>query len=169
MRTLAIPTAALVLLLAVPVGAAEPEPTAPCAVSQEYPVLGLAGKHADVAPSAVPSVGHDIAAMPYREESVTRYRFRLDLSGSQQKPAAKSARVQLNLSWDNATDFDLWVYDAAGQDLGKSVTFNPLDGSGEAVTLALATHCSDVRIDVLNYLGAPTSAVDLDIAVSNLK
>jgi hypothetical protein len=150
-----------------------PEPTQPCASSDQFSTLGLAGKDEAFSPQPVPSFGYDIVSevqpSTYREESVTRFRYRLDVSGSATKPFAKNATVELLMNWDNDTDLDLFVYDASGAMVGESANFNPLDGAGETVTLAGVNHCSDLRVEVVNYLSTPLTAVTLDVNVKSLK
>lgn len=170
MRRLLILTLSALALSAIPAAAQEePLPTPPCPTSEEFATLGLTGKDESFSPSPVPSVGHDILDEPYKEESVTRFQYRLDVSGSETKPFATSASIELILGWDNDGDLDLYVYDANGNLLGESVNFNPLDGAGEMVFATCVAHCTDLRVDVVNYLGVPTSAVTLDVNVKNLK
>ncbi|MGH2692587.1 MAG: hypothetical protein ACRDHM_08810 [Actinomycetota bacterium] len=150
-----------------------PEPTQPCPTSEQFGTLGIAGKTEMFAPEPVPSVGHDLGSLvtpvPYHEESVTRFRYRVDVSGSTTKPFANRATVDLILSWDNDTDFDLYVYDAADTLIDSSVSTNPISGSGEILSFPDTAHCTDLRIDVVNYLGLPNSALVLEAKVKNLK
>ncbi|MGH2711044.1 MAG: hypothetical protein ACRDH9_07570 [Actinomycetota bacterium] len=174
MRRALIPAIALVALAAGPASAQTPEPTPPCPTSEQFTTLGLTGMQESFAPEPVPSVGTDIindevTPMPYHEESVTRFRYRVDVSGSTAKPFAKTANVTLTLSWDNDSDFDVYVYDKDDAAIGESVSFNPLDGSGETIGLVGVAHCTDIRIDVVNYLGLPDSALVLDAKLTNLK
>jgi len=170
MRRILILTVAALALSAVPATAQEePEPTPPCPTSEEFTTLGLEGKDESFSPEPVPSVTHDIREEPYLEESVSRFQYRLDVSGSEAKPFATSATTELILGWDNDSDLDLYVYDAAGNLLGESVSFNPQNGAGEMVVLPGTAHCTDLRVDVVNYLAIPISAVTLDVNVKNLK
>lgn len=177
MRKLLAPVITILALTAVPVAAQTPppEPTPPCPTSEQFVTLGNgAGKHEAFSPQPTPSFPYDIVndnvqPMTYREDSVTRFRYRVDVSGSATKPFAKTATVNLTLAWDNDTDFDLFVYDKDDNALGESVSFNPLDGSGENVSLAAVPQCTDIRIDVVNYLGLPTSALTLDGKLTSLK
>jgi hypothetical protein len=173
MRKLLVPSIAVLILAATPAWAQTPEPTPPCATSEQFTTLGIAGKQTSFAPEPVPSVGHDIISdvqpTPYHEESVTRFRYRVDVSGSTTKPFAKTANLSLTLSWDNDSDFDLYVYDKDDAALDDSVSFNPLDGAGEDVTLTAVAHCTDIRIDVVNYLGLPNSALVLNATLTSLK
>jgi hypothetical protein len=143
--------------------------TAPCPASDKYAPLGLNGVKKAVTPSPTPAVGHDVTGEPYREEAVTRSFYRLDLSGSPTKPDAALGDVTIRLTWDNRTDFDMYVYDGAGSELGESVSSNFVSGVGrETVGVPALSHCQDLRIDVVNYLGLPTSALQLEITVANL-
>ena len=166
-------------LVAIALGAAPaaaqttPEPTPPCPSSEQFTTLGIAGKTESFSPEPIPSVGHDLASLvtptPYHEESVSRFLYRVDVSGSTAKPFANRATLELNLSWDNDTDFDLYVYDTAGNLLDSSVSTNPISGSGEVLSFPDTAHCTDLRIDVVNYLGLPNSALVLDAKLKSLK
>ena len=185
MRKIALAAAAAVFVVAAPVTAQEAEivPTAPCEASEDYTTLGIDGAAEDVSPSPVPSFSHDfddlvesvtgqdVPNRDYPEQSAVSYLYRLDLSGSEAVPAAKAARVALNLTWDNDGDYDLYVYDTEGNLIGEGQNgFNPIDGAGEAMTLSSAAHCLDFRVDVVNYLGAsPVTEMNLTAKVSNLK
>lgn len=143
--------------------------TTPCPASEKYAPLGVNGAKTPVTPSPVPAFPHDIQEEPYREEAVARSFYRLDLSGSPTAPDATLGDVKVTLTWDNRTDFDLYVYDGADSELGRSVSSNFLSGVGkETVVLTTLSHCQDLRIDVVNYLGLPTSALQLELTVSNL-
>src|SRR5687768_2584644 len=103
MRKALLPAIAMIALMAAPATAQTPEPTPPCPTSTEFPTLGIAGDQESFSPEPVPSVGTDIIndevqPMPYHEESVTRFRYRVDVSGSTAKPFARTANVTLTLS-----------------------------------------------------------------------
>jgi hypothetical protein len=179
MRKIALAAAAALFVAVAPVAAEEPVPTPPCAVSEEYPTLSLAGATQDVTPAAVPAVGTDaddavgppVPVIPYHPQSTVSYRFRLDLSGSPTVPAAKTGNVAINLNWDNDGDYDLYLYDAAGNPTGEANNgFNPVDGSGESASLSRTAHCTDFRIDIVNYLApGPVTNMDLVLKVSSLR
>ena len=175
MRKLLAPSIAILILSATPLAAhARPAgATAPCDASDKFTTLGIDGKKESFAPEPIPSFGHDVPGLaghpvPYHEESVTRFHYRVDVSGSAAKPNANKATLDLKLSWDNDTEFDIYAYDTKDNLLGKSTKFNPQAGSGEAFTVD-APHCTDVRIDVVNYLGLPTSALVLEAKLTSLK
>ena len=73
--------------------------------------------------------------------------------------------------WDNDGDYDLYLYDVEGEPIGEGANgFNPLDGAGETMTLSRAAHCTDFRVDIVNYLGAsPVTAMELGLKVSSLR
>lgn len=143
--------------------------TAPCPASEKYAPLGLNGVKKPVTPSPVPAVPHDLTGEPYREEAVSRSFYRLDLSGSTTAPDATLGDVTVRLTWDNRTDFDLYVYDGSDSELGTSVSSNFVSGVGrETVSLPALSQCQDLRIDVVNYLGLPNSALQLELTVANL-
>lgn len=170
MRRILTLTVAALALSAVPATAEEAGPaTSPCPANKDFVRLGLAGREQTFAPKPVPSAGHDIREEPYSEDSVTRFFYRLDVSGSAATPSATGATVELALEWDDPGDLDLYAYDSSGNELASSSFFNPRDGTGETVTLGAVAHCADLRIDVVNYLALPTKAVTLDASVRNLK
>ena len=181
MRKIALAAAAALFVAAAPVTAQEAEivPTAACEASEEYATLGLAGAKESVTPSPIPAVGTDFDtlvddendAIPYHEESTVSYLYRLDVSGSETVPNASKARVLLSLGWDNDGDYDIYVYDAEGNLIGEGANqFNPQSGAGEQMTLSNAAHCTDFRVDIVNYLGAsPVTNMELTAKVSSLR
>lgn len=178
MRKIALAAAAAMVVAAAPVAAqTEPVPTAPCEASEEYTTLGIDGATEEVSPSPIPSVGHDFDDLAgrndinYHEQSAVSYLYRLDLSGSPDVPAATKGRVNLTLGWDNDGDYDIYVYDTEGNLIGEGANqFNPQAGAGEQMMLSNAAHCTDFRIDIVNYLGAsPVTAMELTAKVSGLK
>lgn len=170
MRVLAVAALAALVVAAVPAGGAEPVPTPPCASSAQYQTLGIAGTHKDVATPLVPNIAHNEASQPAPAQSISSVFLRFDSSGSTTVPTATQGQLVLNITWDNQSDFDVYVYDAAGSEIGSGTTFDPEDGAGaESILLAGVKHCTDLRVDVNNYAGLPTSAIDLDVVVSKLK
>lgn len=179
MRKTALAAAAAMLVAAAPVTAQEADivPTEPCEASEEYTTLGVDGATEEVAASPVPAVGHDFDGIvgrddiDYHEESAVSYRYRLDLSGSEEVPTATRARVNLDLMWDNDGDYDIYVYDAEDNLIGEGENqFNPETGAGEQMALSSAAHCSDFRIDIVNYLGvSPVTSMELTSRITSLK
>ncbi|MGH2711045.1 MAG: hypothetical protein ACRDH9_07575 [Actinomycetota bacterium] len=167
MRRLILPTVAVVVLSATPIAAqVEPVPTPPCPVSEEFPTLGLTGKHEDVDSPLLPDSVQPLGE-PFASESYVDYRYRLDVSGSETKPFATKANVTVNLAWDNDGDFDLYVYDKDDSQLGSSTDF--VQDRVETVTLSGAAHCLDFRVRIQNFLAPPALEMALDTTVSNLK
>lgn len=158
--------------------------TAPCSASSEYTRVGLAGAHEDVTPSLFPSIETIVAHDPraYTERSVVRFKYRIDVSQSSAAPSARTADVRIALSWDNPygllvyDDYDLYVYDANGELLAYSFNTNgsvyyPFGstGSGELVLVSPVPHCSDLRVDIVNNLGLPTTKMALDTTLGSLE
>lgn len=179
MRKFFIAAAIATVATALP-ATAEVEPTAPCAVPANTMVLGLAAASKSFSPSPVPAVGTDFDDLarnsgapapdvPYHKESTVSFKYIVDVSGSPTVPSALKGNPTLNLGWDNDSDFDMYVYDAAGKLIPTSNGFNPLDGSGETAALSGVAHCSVLRVDVVNYAGIPTSAMTLGTTLKNLK
>lgn len=97
------------------------------------------------------------AALPRQ----ANFYLKLDLA-----PAAMAA-IDFRLSWpdDGASDFDLYVLDAAGATLGSSIDITALDGPGELVSLELA-HCDDIQVAVRNFTGDPRTSLTLSMTVT---
>ena len=173
------------LALALP-ASAESTPTAPCADSAEYTRMGLSGAHEDVVPGATwagPSDAWDGITGDhtfYPEGSVVRFKYRLDISGSAATPAARTADIRIALRWDHGvSDYDLIVYDANGERLandgGGLLNLNngdllAGDTSGrETQFLPQVPHCTDLRIDVVNYLAFDSDGLVLDTMIGALE
>jgi hypothetical protein len=179
MRTLLTVAAIAVVASAVPVSA-EVVPTAPCEVPADTTVLGLTATSQAFAPSPIPAAGTDFddlarnsdvpaPVVPYHEQSAVSFDYIVDVSGSSTVPAATKGNATLNLGWDNDSDFDMYVYDAAGNDIPVPNGFNPLSGAGESVTLTGVAHCTVLHVEVVNYAGLPTSAMTLGTTLKGLK
>jgi opacity protein-like surface antigen len=143
-----------------------PEPTPPCAVSQEYPTVGLTGKHEDVDSPLLPDTAQALGE-PFASETYVDYPYRLDVSGSDTHPFATKANINVSVNWDNDGDFDLYVLDKEGSELGSSTDF--VADRVESVTVAGAAHCLDFVVRIQNFLGPPALVMTLDTTVSGLK
>lgn len=77
-----------------------------------------------------------------------------------------TATIDIELSWAQPTDFDLYVYDADGSELGASTSFNPEDGAGESIEDLAVTHCDLIAVVVNNWLGTPDETLDLHVDVT---
>lgn len=158
MRKIALGAAAAMLIAAAPVVAEEePVPTAPCEAPEEGTVLTPEGAAEGVLPPLVPSMAHHETGQPYPPGSVTEYRYRLDVSGSEEAPTATQATLLINLDWNVDGDYDLYVTNlTTGVSMGQSTAFNPLDGAGEMVSAPRVEHCTDVLIEIVNYAAVAT-------------
>ena len=183
MQKLLIAAAVAVAASAIP-ASAEAVPTAPCDVPANTTVLGVAGTSKAFSPALVPAAGTDmdntlnnggpiplpkVPNVPYHEQSAVVFNYIVDLSGSATAPSATTGDASLTLAWDNDSDFDMWIYDAAGDQIGAGTALNPIYGTGETATLSGIAHCTVVRVDVVNYAGVPTSAMTLSTSLKNLK
>lgn len=169
MRKIALAAAAAMLIAAAPAAAQEePVPTAPCEAPEEGAVLTTEGAAEDMLPPLVPSAAHHEVGQAYPPGSVTEYRYRLDVSGSEEVPTATTGKVGITLDWDTDGDYDLYVTNATtGASMGESTAFNPLDGAGENVTVQVA-HCTDILIEIVNY-AAVASDMTLTTSVTGLR
>ncbi len=147
--------------------AADVVPAAPCGKSSEYTNVGLAGAHEDVTPSLIPYHFRNWPKETYAEDSVVRFKYRIDVSGSSLKPTAHASDVTIALRWDNPSDFDLYVYYANGEPL--TFSYKPPGESEESVFLPQVPHCTDLRVDVVNSTGLPPLKMTLDTTLGDLK
>lgn len=86
-----------------------------------------------------------------------QYYFTTDLA-----PYA-AASVTIKLTWADAThDYDLYVYDGAGEVIGQSIEVGT---NSEQVVVDLE-HCSSIRVSPRNYQGAPDEDLTLAITVA---
>jgi hypothetical protein len=161
-----VPAVVALALIAAPAAAQEePEPTPPCETSEEYVTLGIDGKTEEVDSPPLPSAGQ--RGEPFDTYSVTNYRYRLDVSGSEENPFATRANVSIDLEWDNDGDNELRVYDSTDSLLGSSTDFMP--DYIETVFLIGVPHCTDLRAEIENFLAPPDLNMTLTSRVSSLK
>jgi hypothetical protein len=157
-------------------------PTVPCATGSQYKRLGVRGAHENVTAALIPSWPDSATALvarrdkPYEDRSVARYFYRIDISGTSTKSFARTADVMVALHWDNGgSDYDLYVYDATAHLLAGSNGGLPNLNNGDLVRgdksgketefLAQLPQCTDLRVDIVNYLGLPPQNMTLDMTV----
>jgi hypothetical protein len=76
--------------------------------------------------------------------------------------------VQFDLSWEHASDYDLFLFDADGFEIARAVEENLETGeNSERITITL-NHCQSVYLAVRSWAGAPVQPLDLDVTVSDL-
>lgn len=81
-------------------------------------------------------------------------------------PAA-AATLDVELSWQQPTDFDLFVYAADGTELDSATSSNLTEGSATEKIAALEVeHCDRITVVVNNWLGTPDEVLDLHIDVT---
>lgn len=81
-------------------------------------------------------------------------------------PAA-AATLDIELSWQEPTDFDLFVYAADGSELDASTSSNIEDGvASEKIAALEVGHCDRITVVVNNWLGTPDEVLDLHIEVT---
>ena len=154
MRTrLAVPTAALVALAALPAGAQTAEPV-PC----DPPAAGVTVLTVDDRTGTIEA--------PLLPGDVTEQRFLLDLSPA---TAIQRAPVSAELSWTlPANDFDLAILDANGGTLATSEGFQPLDPTVESASAGKLAHCTEFAIQAVNFnaAGVPAPVDTLNLVVT---
>lgn len=106
------------------------------------------------------AAGHGVTGdvvTPYR---TAPFAFTADLAPS------KTASAKINLSWTDPSDYDIFVYDAEGAELGRSDTSN-IDAQviGEEVVLDI-THCDRFTVAIKNWAGRPDEKLKLAISVT---
>ena len=170
MRKLFVGAAVAMLAGALPVSAqvAEPVPTQPCAAVDGATVIGLDGKAETFSSPLIPAVGHDLPTAagqpgPYPEHSTKVFSYLIDLSGSATAPYATKGSVNLNLTWDNDLDYDMYTY--VNGNLIDSAEAGTPTPTPETAPLTNVAHCTVLRIDVVNYSGPPTTSLKLTTAI----
>lgn len=74
-----------------------------------------------------------------------------------------SGNLAITLTWPDTSDFDIFVFDAEGGEIGRSDASN-IDGGDtrvESVTVEGITHCQDFLVQVKSWAGRP----DLDLTL----
>ena len=157
----------LLALVAAPAAAqTEPVPTPPCPTSDKYTTVGLAGKDEAVDPLFLPSAGS--RDEPFASNSHANYLYRIDVSGSATNPFATKGNVTIDLSWEHDGDYDLYVYDSS--DSAIATGQNGFVGvRPETATLIGLPHCTDIRVEIQNYLAPPSFDMHLKTTISGLK
>lgn len=168
-RLLLALAAPALLGLALPATAAGPA-TAPCAAVEGATTLapGAPAEEEFSAP-LLPGAAFTDAEQPVPAQSSAFFRYVVDLSGDAGVPDAGRATYTLQVGWTDDTDFDVYVTDAAGRSLGDGASFNPLSGSGETVSVGSVRHCTELVVEVRNYVGTPGQPMTASSRLSGLK
>jgi hypothetical protein len=175
---LATAAATTLLALALPSSAedpVEPVPTPPCdAVEGATTVAGEAAQQTVAAPAVPNAVFHDAAdtgGLPVESpaQSMVELPFLLDVSGGTPVDATRGA-FSWAVDWaGDAGDFDVYLTDAEGSELGSGGSFNPLDGPGEVVGPVTLKHCQVVTLRIENYAGIPATELTVTATRGKLR
>jgi hypothetical protein len=97
-------------------------------------------------------------ASPELPDDQTEQLFMVDLSPA---TATNKATVNVTLNWQIAVnDFDMYLVDENGEELGASEGFQALGDPPTETVGATFLHCSSFTIQVYNFLAAGGSTVD---------
>lgn len=171
---LATAAATALLALALPSSATEdaeptePVPTAPCEAVEGATTVDGTQEAQTVAAPLLPNApfndASSVGGIPTEKpaESILDLAFVVDASGgdgtANQPVDATRAQVDFTVAWEgDAGDFDIYVLDDQGRELGSGTSFNPLDGPGEIASAGTRDHCSLVTLRIENYAGVPAT------------
>jgi hypothetical protein len=164
MRRLVLLTALTALILGVlPAGAQTDEATpVDCGPGDGRERLTPAGFTAELEAPVVPApllaatAEQTAAVQPYRRAV---YAFTADFT------PADGGTIAAALSWTDGdpSDYDVFIVDAEGNELGRSAEFNQTGPYREEAT-AFVEHCQDFSIAITNFAGRPLG--DLAFAVT---
>ena len=160
MRRFLLPlTAAALLVTAVPAAAEHEGEPHPVYVECDAPAAGVTVvKPADFAGTV---------EAPLLKGDTTSQTFQLDLSPN--ATALNKASVSADIDWTlAANDWDLFVYDAGGGELGASEGLQPLDAPAESAPAGKLLHCSEFSVEVLNFqaVGVPEAVDTINLRVT---
>jgi len=148
----------------------EPVPTPPCEEVEGATLVDGDGAAVEAAAPVLPNIVFNDAAntagVPVESpaQSLLELDFVLDSSGDAAVVDATRSPFTFSVGWDgDAGDFDVYLTDAAGNELGSGTSFNPLDGPGEVVGPVTVRHCSVVTLRIENYAGIPQTALDVSV------
>ncbi len=81
----------------------------------------------------------------------------------------QSGDLTFRLTWPDSSDFDIFVFDAEGSELGRSAESN-IDGGDtrfEEVTIQGILHCDDLAVAVRSWAGRPDQKLTLKVDFKN--
>lgn len=157
--------AALLILLLGAVPAAATHDGTGCDDPGGYEVLTAEGfAFAFEAPAAT---APELANPPVNHPAVTPQRTANFYFHTEFAPFRRGT-AEVTLEWDDPSDYDIFVFDADGFELGRSAESN-IDGgtTGEAVSITLG-HCTSFHVAVRSWAGAPSQELRFAISVSGL-
>jgi hypothetical protein len=103
---------------------------------------------------------HDVTGDVITPWRSAPFAFTADLAPS------KTASAKIRLDWTDSADYDIFVYDAEGSEIGRSDTSN-IDAQviGEEVVLEIM-HCDRFTVVVKSWAGRPDERLKLAISVT---
>jgi hypothetical protein len=162
-KSLLLVLAAVLLLGVVPASAATETSGVACTDADGRERLTLDGATATFeAPFAAPL----LAATSEFTTAIADYRRALWQYQADLSPVS-AATVTIDLSWaDGVSDYDIYVSDVDGVELGRSDKINAADQDfTEQVSFDIG-HCDVFTVAVSNFAGQPLQALDLGITVA---
>lgn len=180
MRRPLLATAAATALLALALPSSAEDPVEPVPTPACDPVEGATTVAGDpvsqtVAAPVVPNAAfHDAAdtgGLPVTSpaQSMVELPFLLDVSGGDPVDASRGAFL-FNVDWaEDSGDFDVYLTDDKGNELGAGTAFNPLDGAGEVVGPVTLRHCQVVTLRIENYAGVPATELTVTATRGKLR
>lgn len=168
MRTSLLTLLALTLLLGpAHAGAATDTSAVDCPDADGREALTVDGLAVTIeAPAPYPSLSAPVDTatpgapiQPYRR---AQFPFQADFA-----PAARGD-VTVTLDWtDWHNDYDVFIYDADGVEIGRAAEDNVAnETAGETALLVGVRHCDVLDVHVTNFSGAPTEPIDVEISVT---
>ena len=165
MQRLLLAVAALLLVLgALPAGAATETSNVACPETDGRERLTLAGADTTLeAPAPYPALASPVdtgtpgaPVQPFRKATLE---YQADFS-----PAAE-ADLTIGITWEQfANDYDIFVYDGEGAEVGRSAIENPTaQVAAESVTVPEIRHCDRLTVVITNFTGAPVQPLHYTI------
>jgi hypothetical protein len=157
MRRLLLAVGTLLLVLgALPAGAATETSNVACPETDGRERLTLAGIDTTIEspapyPALVSPVDTATAGAPVQPFRKATMEYQADFS------PASEADLTIGITWEQfANDYDIFVYDGDGAEIGRSAAENPsAQVAAESVVIPGIEHCDRLSVVVTNFSGAP--------------
>jgi hypothetical protein len=157
MQRLLLAAATLLLVLgALPAGAATATSNVACPETDGRERLTLAGIDTTIeSPAPYPALASPVdtgtPAAPVQPFRKAIMEYQADFS-----PAAE-ADLTIGITWEQfANDYDIFVYNGDGEEVGRSATENPTaQVAAESILVPEIRHCDRLTVVLTNFAGAP--------------